>query len=237
MASSDLVGHDKACVSFIGRNDLDRGGASGQRCPLYHRKSWSDWHPIDTEVRISGRGEVALCTAKARRRIDPYVVRAADVPIEVRGGGIGTRQINNFLSADSFEADRLIAVEVLTPSGNWSSYPPHKHDEYSDDEVPLEEIYYFRFDNEAALGLFSVYTKDGSIDITERVGHGDVVLVPRGYHGPSVPAPGYAMYFLNPMAGPSEERIWKFTDDPVHTWARAMLDDLPPDPRLPLTTT
>ena len=83
--------------------------------------------PIDSEVRVSGEGEIAVCSAKARRRIDPYVVRAADIPIEVRGGGVGTRQINNFLSADMFEADRLIAVEVLTPEGSWSSYPPHKH--------------------------------------------------------------------------------------------------------------
>ncbi|NIR58316.1 MAG: 5-deoxy-glucuronate isomerase, partial [Gammaproteobacteria bacterium] len=77
------------------------------------------------------------------RRIDPYRVAAGDVPIEVRGGGFGTRQINNFLSADVHDADKLIAVEVLTPEGNWSSYPPHKHDERSADEVILEEIYYF----------------------------------------------------------------------------------------------
>jgi 5-deoxy-glucuronate isomerase len=85
------------------------------------------------------------------------------------------------------------------------------------------------------MGLFSVYTKDGTVDVTERVGHGDVVLVPRGYHGPSVPAPGYAMYFLNVMGGPAAQRVWKFTDDPAHAWARQMLDGLPPDPRLPMT--
>jgi 5-deoxy-glucuronate isomerase len=192
--------------------------------------------PIDSELRISGTGEIALCTAEARRRIDPYSIRAADIPIEVRGGGVGTRQINNFLSADMFEADRLIAVEVITPEGSWSSYPPHKHDEFSDDEVELEEIYYFRIDGDRGTGFFSCYTADGAIDETVTVRDGDLYLVPRGYHGPAAATPGHHMYYLNVMAGPADERVWRFCDDPVHTWARGMLDELPPDPRLPLTT-
>ena len=192
--------------------------------------------PIDAEFRLSGEGEVALCTAKARRRIDPYAVRAAAVPIEVRGGGVGTRQINNFLSADMFEADRLIAVEVLTPEGGWSSYPPHKHDEFSSEEVELEEIYYFRIDGEAGTGFFSCYTSDAAIDETVTVRDGDLFLVPRGYHGPAAATPGHHMYYLNVMAGPAEERVWKYCDDPAHHWARAMLEEYPPDPRLPLTT-
>lgn len=192
--------------------------------------------PIESEMRITGPGEIALCTAEARRRIDPYEVAAADVPVEVRGGGAGTRQINNFLSADMFEADRLIAVEVLTPESSWSSYPPHKHDESTDDEVELEEIYYFRIDGEGGTGFFSCYTLDGEIDETVTVRDGDVFLVPRGYHGPAAAPPGHHMYYLNVMAGPAEERVWKFTDDPAHAWARAMLDELPPDPRLPLTS-
>jgi 5-deoxy-glucuronate isomerase len=193
--------------------------------------------PIDAEARITGTGEIALCTARARRRIDPYVVRAADIPVEIRGGGIGTRQINNFLSADVFEADRLICVEVITPDGNWSSYPPHKHDEFTHEEVALEEIYYFRISGPVGgTGLFSCYTLDGSIDETVTVRDGDLYLVPRGYHGPSVPTPGHHMYFLNVMAGPAEARVWKFTDDPTHTWARSMLDAQPPDSRLPLTS-
>lgn len=198
----------------------------------------TDWCyvPVGAEMqlRATGDGEVALCTARARRRVDPYYVPAGDVDVEVRGGGVGTRQINNYLSADVHEADRLIAVEVITPEGNWSSYPPHKHDEFSDVEVPLEEIYYFRFHGSGGVGMFNLYTSDGEIGITEVVEDGDVVLVPRGYHGPAGAPPGYHMYYLNVMAGPSEERIWKFTDDPAHGWARAMLDDLAPDPRLPL---
>jgi len=194
--------------------------------------------PIDAGVRLTARGpcQVALCTAEATRRIDPYRVAAQDVRVEVRGGGVGTRQINNFLSADAADANKLIAVEVLTPEGSWSSYPPHKHDETTDEEVELEEIYYFRIDGDDGIGLFSCYTSDGEIDDTLRISDGDVYLVPRGFHGPAAATPGHHMYYLNIMAGPSPERAWRFCDDPRHAWARDALEQLPPDPRLPMTT-
>lgn len=193
--------------------------------------------PIDAEVRITAArpSEIALCTAEATRRIDPYYVPAEDIAIEVRGGGVGTRQINNFLSADVRDADKLIAVEVITPEGSWSSYPPHKHDEFSDDEVELEEIYYFRIHGDDGVGFFNCYTSDNEINETVLIRDGDLYLVPRGYHGPAAATPGHHMYYLNVMAGPSEERVWKFCDDPAHAWARPMLDELPKDPRLPLT--
>ncbi|MGI8574363.1 MAG: 5-deoxy-glucuronate isomerase [Egibacteraceae bacterium] len=193
--------------------------------------------PIDTEVRITATrpGEIALCTAEATRHIDPYRVDAQDIRIEVRGGGVCTRQINNFLSADMFDADKLICVEVITPEGGWSSYPPHKHDEFTEDEVKLEEIYYFRIDVALGTAFFSCYTPDDSINETVTVRDGDIYLVPRGYHGPAAATPGHHMYYLNIMAGPAEERVWRFTEDPDHAWARPMLEAQPPDPRLPLT--
>lgn len=194
--------------------------------------------PIGVTVRITATrpAEIALCAAEAARRIEPYRVAAEDIAVEVRGGGNGSRQINNFLSADNNRADTLIAVEVITPDGCWSSFPPHKHDEQSDVEVELEEIYYFRMDGDAGVGFFACYTADGEIDDTVTVHDGDIYLVPRGYHGPSAPAPGYHMYFLNVMGGPQTERAWRFTDDPVHHWVRAELDAADPDPRLPLTS-
>ncbi len=194
--------------------------------------------PIDADIRITTQGpcEIALCTAVATRRIDPYRVAAQDVRVEVRGGGSGTRQINNFLSADAADADKLIAVEVLTPEGSWSSYPPHKHDETSEAEIELEEIYYFRIDGEDGFGFFSCYTDDAKIDDTLRVGNGDVYLVPRGFHGPAAAAPGHHMYYLNVMAGPSPDRAWRFSDDPRHAWVREALEKLPGDPRLPMTS-
>jgi 5-deoxy-glucuronate isomerase len=194
--------------------------------------------PIDCEAAISSvaGGQIALCTAEATRRVDPYEVPAAAIAVEVRGGGNGTRQINNFLSADVWEADKLIAVEVITPEGGWSSYPPHKHDKMSDTEVALEEIYYFKIAGDCGTGFFSCYTDDGSINETVTVRDSDTFLVPRGFHGPAAATPGHHMYYLNVMAGPSPERVWRFCDDPVHAWARSALDELEPDPRLPLTT-
>jgi len=193
--------------------------------------------PIDAEVRLATRGplQVALATAEATRRIDPYRVAADDVRVEVRGGGAGTRQINNFLSADVADADKLIAVEVLTPEGSWSSYPPHKHDQTTESEVELEEIYYFRIDGDDGFGFFKCFTDDGEIDDSLTVRNGDVYLVPRGYHGPAAAAPQHHMYYLNVMAGPSPERAWRFCDEPSQAWLREALEKLPTDPRLPMT--
>lgn len=233
--------HEMAILPLTGGCTVEVEGNSftiDPRESVFHKVSGFAYVPIDAEVRITSDtgGEVAMCTALATRRIDPYAVDAAGVPVEVRGGGTGTRQINNFLSADMYEADKLICVEVITPESNWSSYPPHKHDEFSDDEVELEEIYYFKIEGDAGIGMFNLYTSDGEIAITEVVRDKDTVLVPRGYHGPAAAAPGHHMYYLNVMAGPSEERVWKFCDDPDHHWARAMLDGMDPDRRLPLTT-
>lgn len=202
--------------------------------------------PVDTEVRISstGGGEVALPSAEATRRLDPAYGAAGDVPVEIRGGGQAARQITNFLAPSAFPADKLVAVEVLTPEGNWSSYPPHKHDEEREGEAILEEIYYFKIDGGHHLGhaatdpfgLHRVYTHDGEIDATEAVRDGDVFLIPRGYHGPSVAAPGYDMYYLNVLAGPAEDRTMAFCDDPAHAWLRGALASARRDERLPMTT-
>ncbi len=192
--------------------------------------------PIDAELRVSGTGggEVAICTARADRRLDPTYVPAGDVALEVRGAGRATRQITNFMSVEGFTADRLIAVEVYTPGGNVSSWPPHKHDETSEHELPLEEVYYFRVEGNDGLGLFRCYAADGGFDDTVTVHDGDVYLIPRGYHGPAMAPPEFSMYYLNVMAGP--ERLWRFTDDPCYAWIRETFADGPPDPRLPVVT-
>ena len=221
-----------ACRVEVGHRVFDVDGRDG----VFEGIAGFAYLPIDAEARITGPGEIALCTAKARRYIDPYVVRAADIPVEVRGGGIGTRQINNFLSADNFEADRLIAVEVITPRAD--GRPTRRTSTTSSPTTRWNSrrSTTSRSAERQEPGLFACYTTDGAINDTVTVRDGDVYLVPRGYHGPSAPTPGHHMYFLNVMAGPADERVWKFTDDPDHHWARAMLDALPPDPRLPLTT-
>ncbi len=199
--------------------------------------------PRDAEAVIGSDdgGRFAIAGARCQRRLPVRYRAAYEVPVELRGAGSCSRQVNNVCSADSFEADRLIVVEVLTPAGNWSSYPPHKHDEERPGvEAELEEIYYFqvRTGGSAPRG-FAYHRVYGTplrpIDVLAEVRSGDVVLVPHGWHGPSMAAPGYDLYYLNVMAGPGPERSWLICDDPDHAWVRGTWADQPVDPRLPMT--
>jgi 5-deoxy-glucuronate isomerase len=194
--------------------------------------------PRDAEVRVSsaGGGRFILPSSLATNRLDPAYGPAAEVPVELRGAGQASRQVNNLCTPASFPADKMLVVEVLTPGGNWSSYPPHKHDEQRDDEVELEEVYYFEIGGADGLGYQRVYSSgpDRQIDVCAEVRDGDVVLVPYGYHGPSMAAPGYDMYYLNVMAGPAE-RAWRFCDDPAHAWVRGTWEGEAIDSRLPMT--
>ncbi|MFF0306727.1 5-deoxy-glucuronate isomerase [Streptosporangium sp. NPDC004379] len=183
--------------------------------------------PVGASVRITGSGRFAFPAARARRSFPVRYGAARDVPVEVRGAGQATRQVNNFCAPDAFECDRLVAVEVLTPGGNWSSYPPHKHDTASAREAVLEEIYYF----EGGPGYQRVY---GGHETLAEVAGGDVVLVPRGYHGPSMAAPGYDLYYLNVLAGPAEKRTMACADDPRHAWVRSSWAEQTIDPRVPM---
>lgn len=207
----------------------------------------SDWMylPLGSTVEITAAsGEVALCTAKATQRFPLCVTAAQDVPVEVRGGGRATRQVTNIATPGSFSgADRINVCEVLTPGGNVSSWPPHRHDGIGDCEPVNEEIYYFRMGrldgphgHPHGQGLFRVYTVDGSSDETVTVLDGDVYLVPVGYHGPSTAQPEYPMYFLNVLAGPGAERTMAFCDDPDHHWIRETWEEGSLDPRLPMTS-
>lgn len=224
----------------------------GHRFSLRGRESVfarvTDWAylPVDSEVRLSSVAgtDVALPSARATRRFDPVCVAAEDVSIEIRGAGPATRQVTNFMSPDAFDgADKLMCVEVLTPDGNWSSYPPHKHDDSLECPANNEEIYYFRVGrtgqsvySDAGFALHRLYTTDGTIDENVEVRDGDVFLIPRGYHGPSVAAPGYPLYYLNVLAGPDPARTMAFCDDPAHRWVRDSWIDMPTDPRCPMTS-
>jgi 5-deoxy-glucuronate isomerase len=193
--------------------------------------------PIDTEARITSRqgGTFALPSARAQRRFPAAYCPADAVPIEARGAGRATRQLTNFFAPDVMRADRLVAVEVLTPAGNISSWPPHKHDTaVPGGEAELEEIYYFRFERPDAFGLHRTYSHE--FDVAVAVADGDAFLVPRGYHGPCVALPGYPMYYLNVLAGPGPVRSLAFSDDPRHAWVRPSWEAETVDPRVPLTT-
>jgi 5-deoxy-glucuronate isomerase len=162
-----------------------------------------------------GGGEVGLCFAPGRDGAAPRVLPAAGVPAETRGHGAHERTVNAILMGGE-AADSLLVCEVQTPPGHWSSYPPHKHDrDAMPEESFLEETYYFRVDPPQGFGLQRVYTADRSLDETLTVRDRDTVLVPRGYHTVSAP-PGYAVYYLNVMAGPT--RAWAVANDPDHEW-------------------
>lgn len=201
--------------------------------------------PRDAEVELSTRTglEVALPMARCTRRLAPKYGPAEEVPAQVRGAGHATRQVTNFGVPGVWDhADKLNACELITPDGNWSSYPPHKHDEASDCEVVNEEIYYFRIAGQDGItpapegfGMHRTYTADGTLDENVAVRDGDVFLVPHGYHGPCIAAPGYPMYYLNVLAGPAPERSMAFCDDPAHTWVRDEWARQAIDPRCPVT--
>jgi 5-deoxy-glucuronate isomerase len=195
--------------------------------------------------------EVALPTARCKERREARYGAAADVPVEVRGAGQASRQVNNFGTPGVWDhAEKLICCELVTPPGNWSSYPPHKHDPSQPCEVVNEEIYYYRIagpdqvtPSRQGSGLHRTYTgpehEDAGlapIDETLEVRDHDVVVIPHGYHGPCVAAPGYPMYYLNVMAGPAEDRAMVFCDDPAHEWIRASWEGQPLDPRCPVTS-
>jgi 5-deoxy-glucuronate isomerase len=208
------------------------------RASVFERVTDFAYVPRDTtfEVESDAGGEFALPTARARRRLEPAYGPAERVPVETRGAGRATRQVTNFCSPDAFPTDRLTAVEVLTPAGNWSSYPPHKHDQERAGEAILEEIYYFRVAGPAGFAVHRTYASDGEFDVTVTVRDGDVFLVPKGYHGPCAASPDHDLYYLNVLAGPGAKRTMAFCDDPTHHWVRDLWRDMVPDPRVPMTS-
>jgi 5-deoxy-glucuronate isomerase len=163
-------------------------------------------------------------------------VAAADVRVELRGAGHCSRQVNNFGTPDVLDADRLIACEVLTPAGNWSSYPPHKHDTERPGESVLEEAYYFEVASGPAgpgIAYQRVYgSAERPVDLLAEVRTGDIVTIPHGWHGPSMAVPGYDLYYLNAMAGPGK-REWLICEDPAHSWVREQWKNQQVDQRLP----
>jgi len=194
---------------------------------------WALYLPRDTAYRVDGDAEVAICGARCERRREPVLIRPDDVEIEVRGAGNATRQINHIVKPE-FPAERLLVVEVFTPAGNWSSYPPHKHDEDNPPgEVVLEETYYYRTAKPEAFAVQRLYSPRHDVDVTVTVRDGDLMLVPWGYHTTAA-AHGYDLYYLNALAG--DRRSMAAADDPELAWIRSAWEDLEPDPRVPLVT-
>ncbi len=229
-----------ALVPLGGRCAIESGGEGwelGGRASVFDGMPWALYLPRDTEYTLSALGnvEVAVSGALADERLAPRPVTPDDVEIEVRGSGNATRQINHIIKPE-FPAQRLLVVEVFTPSGNWSSYPPHKHDEdHPPGEVVLEEVYYYRTQTEppGAFAVQRLYSPEHGTDITETVRDGDIMLVPHGYHT-TCAAHGYDLYYLNGLAG--DRRSMAAADDPSLAWIRPAWQNLEPDPRVPLVT-
>jgi 5-deoxy-glucuronate isomerase len=222
---AEQTGGREACLVLVaGKADVQAGdqnfGEIGERMSPFSGPPWSVYVPAGASWRVTATTELelAVCTAPGggthpARLIGPDRVRA-----ETRGTGTNTRHVANILP-EGEPAHSLLVVEVVTPAGNWSSYPPHKHDRDAlPDESLLEETYYHRLDPPQGYALQRIYTDDRSIDETLVVEDRDVALVPRGYHPVGAPH-GYALYYLNVMAGP--KRTWRFWNDPAHAWMLA----------------
>ncbi len=178
--------------------------------------------------------EVATCWVPTGEDHPAQLVTPADSEIELRGGANASRQINGIIPP-GFDCHRIVCVEVYTPGGNWSSYPPHKHDVHREDEqgnlleADLEEIYFYKLDRPGGYAYQRVYNDDRSIDAVMMAEHHDAVLVPEGYH-PVVSAHGYTTYYLNFLAGSAQSLA--NTDDPDYAWIKNNWTFL--DPRLPI---
>jgi 5-deoxy-glucuronate isomerase len=230
LSGSFQVGHEGTTTALDGRDSVFDGPSDvlfvGSGQPL----------------TIAGSGRVAVAEAHTQVRKPSRYIARQDVPVELRGTGRDSRQVHNFGTPDSLDAAALLVCEVITPAGNWSSHPAHKHDDpVPGQETQLEEIYYFEAApvrgigapaDADAFGSFATYSSSaGEIETRALVRTGDIALVPYGYHGPAVAAPEYDLYYLNVMAGP--ERAWLFSDDPSQAWIRSSWSQSGADPRLP----
>ncbi|MDN5570630.1 MAG: 5-deoxy-glucuronate isomerase [Propionibacteriaceae bacterium] len=220
------------------------GTGDAVRVTLARSRPW--WEPADFAYAPRGASiavtagpqgaRLAVARARAEGVREVQVLRAADVASERRGAGDCSRLVHAYTIDTAIAVDRLLVCEVLTPGGNTSSYPPHKHDEHSERERELEEIYYFEVADSPAgpgVGYHRTYgTTERPIDVLAEVRSGDVALVPHGYHGPCVALPGHDMYYLNVMAGPLTDARWLATDDPHFAWIRDTWASQSVDPRL-----
>jgi 5-deoxy-glucuronate isomerase len=238
--SRNTGGEEIAFIPLSGTVMVQSDGMAwqlGGRASVFDGMPSALYLPRDTQYLLAALddAEVAIAGALAEERLEPQLVNPEDVEIEVRGSGNATRQINHIIKPE-FPAQRLLVVEVFTPAGNWSSYPPHKHDEdHPPGEVVLEEVYYYRTQTEppGAFAVQRLYSPQHGTDITATIRDGDIMLVPHGYHT-TCAAHGYDLYYLNGLAG--DRRSMAAADDPALAWIRPAWRELEPDPRVPLVT-
>ncbi len=223
-ASELMEGREAILVIVEGKatitSDGQDFGTLGERKNVFERiKPWCVYVPAGAEWSATAvtKLTLAVCTAPAKDGSYPArVIGPDDIPSVERGVGANTRYIHPIAMEEQDFAESLLVTEVYTPQGNWSSYPPHRHDEDNFPEMTyLEETYYHRLNPEQGFGFQRVFTEDGELDEAIAMSSGDVVLVPKGHHPVGSPY-GYEMYYLNVMAGPL--RKWRFKNHPDHDW-------------------
>ena len=211
----------------------------GRRANVFDGMPYTLYLPRRTQVNIEAIGDgldLGYGWCETDQDHPAKLISPEEVKVEIRGGGNATRQINDMIPP-GFDCHRLVVVEVYTPSGNWSSYPPHKHDAHRESEsgelleADLEETYFYKQDRPEGYAIQRVYTSDGSLDELVLARSDDVVLVPEGYH-PVVSAHGYNTYYLNFLAGSAQSLA--SVDDPDHAWIKQSWKER--DPRLPIVT-
>ena len=226
---------EEAAFVFLGGTCVADWGAGkqsvGKRKHVFDGLPYTLYLPAQNEVSFTAETvcEIAECRVPSNAKLQPRLITPADVETSLRGGGNVSRQIVDIVTP-SFPADKLVVIEVYTPGGNWSSYPPHKHDVHNPPaEVDLDEIYYYRIARPEGFAFQYLYSDKDVNGRAVRTRDGDVVLVHNGYH-PVVAGPGYDVYYLNFLAGTS--RTLAVTEDQKHTWIRSEWNST--DPRLPL---
>ena len=236
-------GQERAFVPLSGTIEATSGDQQwtfGGRPSVFAGLGHCLYLPRDTDVTLiaSDDAEIAIADAPATERFEPVLVTPDDIDIELRGGGNASRQVGS-LMLPGFPADRLHVIEVWTPAGNWSSFPPHKHEHDQDGESELEETYYYRLrDPDNGFAVQRVYSPERDFDLTQTVRDGELLLIPWGYHT-TVAAHGHDLYYLNVLAGPAPDRTLQAFQDPClkatqDAWPEVGLDDrLPMIPRYP----
>jgi len=220
------AGSDEVClVPLRGTATVESDGQSwtiSRPGTVFDGKPTALYLPLGSTMTITAGeqdAEIAIAGSHASQRFPARLITPDEIEVEIRGAGNAARQINHIIPPE-FPAHRLLVVEVFTPSGNWSSFPPHKHDVSNlPEEADLEEIYYYRMHPSEGFGLQRLYSADGSFDHAWVIRDGDLLLVPEGYHAFAV-AHGYTAYYLNVLAGDEAIRTMQPSDDPAYAWVR-----------------
>ena len=231
-------GQERALVPLSGIAGVTAESQSwqlGGRQTVFDGLGYCLYLPLDTEATVTAATdlEIAIAAAPATTRHAPVLVTPDDTELELRGGGNASRQVNSLMLPD-FPADRLHVIEVWTPGGNWSSYPPHKHEHDRDGEAELEETYYYRLrDPQDGWAVQRVYSPERDFDLVQTVRDGDLLLIPWGYHT-TVAAHGHDLYYLNVLAGPAPKRTLQAFQDPCLKATQDAWPDAGIDSRLPI---